>query len=220
MHFRIISTRQFLLCSVLPSHFKPCLLELPSETLPYTIGLLNLESLASNMFSKVAILGLASAAIAFAAPGSWSPPESTCTAVTSWSTYELETKVPYYETETNWIPSFYTVEEVLTETSSYPATKTIVTWTPTCIVTAYPTTIWVTKEITTGVPVTQYETCTEVTVIEVPTCTTVWTSVEQISVCTEYSSTCITTSSAIVSTTCAPCSSSQPAVTGYHGRKA
>ena len=164
------------------------------------------------MFSKAAILCIASAAIVSAAPNSWTQPESTCTAVTSWSTYEIETTVAYYETSTYWQASSYTVEGVVTETRVYPATKTIVTSTPSCIQTSYPVTIWVTKEITTPVPVTHHETCIESKVIEVPTCTTIWTSVKKLDVCTEYSSTCITTASAVVSTTCVPCEG-QPTVT-------
>ena len=170
------------------------------------------RTIQANMFSKAAILSLASAVIVSAAPGSLTQPESICTTVTSWSTYEIETTIAYYETETYWQPTNYTVEGVVTETSYYPATKTIVTWTPSCIETSYPVTIWVTKEITTGVPVTSYETCTESTEITVPTCTTIWTSVEQFDVCTEYSTSCITTAEGVVSTTCTPCEE-QPTVT-------
>jgi hypothetical protein len=171
------------------------------------------------MFSKAAILALASAVVISAAPNSWSQPESTCIAMTSWSTYETETTVAHYETETFWHASSYTVERVVTETTVYPTTKTIVTWTPSCSLTSYAFTIWSTKEITTQVPVTRYETCTESTVIEVPTCTTIWTSVKQLDVCTEYTSTCITTSTPVVSTTCVPCEV-QPTVTSVHNKKA
>jgi len=167
------------------------------------------------MFSKAAILGLALVAIVSAAPNPQYQLESTCSTVTSWSTYEIETTVAYYETETYWQTSSYTVEGVVSQTSWYPATKTIVTSTPSCIETSYPVTIWMTKEITTQVPVTNYETYTESTMIEVPTCTTVWTSVQQLDVCTEYSSTCITTSTAIVSTTCVTCEEVLPTTTTY-----
>jgi len=164
------------------------------------------------MFSKAAIVSLVSAIIVSAAPNSWSQPDPTCSAVTSWSTYESETKVAYYKTETHWQTTNYTVDGVVTETIEYPSTKTIVTWTPKCIETSWPVTIMVTKEITTQDPVTHYETCTESKVIEVPTCTTVWTVTQKLDVCTEYSSVSITTAKPIVSTACDPWSE-QPTVT-------
>lgn len=160
------------------------------------------------MFSKAALLGLASVALVAAAPGYPGPidnSESTCSAVTTYTTYEIDTTIAVYETSTSWITKATTIEGVVTGTSTWYETKAIVTSSPTCIETSYPLTVWVTKEVEINVPVTKYSTCTESSVWTAPTCTTVVTSLPELEICTEYTTECITTTAAIVTTVCEPC---------------
>jgi hypothetical protein len=159
------------------------------------------------MFSKAAILGLASTALVAAAPNPWGQPESTCSAVTTWTTYEYETTVPYYETSTYYVTSATAIEGFVTKTSTYYPVETYVTETPSCIETSYPITVWVTKEITTQVPVTEYETCTETSVYSESTCSTAYTTIAEFDVCTAYQTECLTTSACVTTTECEPCES-------------
>jgi len=155
------------------------------------------------MFSKAVLLGLATAALVAAAPNPF--PETTCTTSTTCITYEIETTIPYYETSTSWLTTASTVEGFVTGTSTWYNTKTIVTETPSCVEISYPVEVWVTKKVTTQVPVTTYSTCTESSVWTEPTCTTVWTSIPEDIICTEYSTSCITTTEQIVTTICETC---------------
>lgn len=164
------------------------------------------------MFSKAAILGLASSALVAAAPNPWGEQESTCSTVTTWTTYEIETTIPYYETSTSYTTSATTIEGFVTYTSTYYPVEAIVTSTPSCIETSYPITFWVTKEITTQVPVTKYETCTETSVYSETTCTTSYTTIAEYETCTEYETECITTSACVTTTECEPCEAT-PTVT-------
>jgi hypothetical protein len=160
------------------------------------------------MFAKTFIAALLTATLASARPGQPQWPETTCSTLYSTSYYTIETKVPVVESKTIWVPSTTTIEGSATSVSLVTKVKPVTTGKPTCITTSYAVQVWVTKEISTWVPVTINETCTESSTVVVPTCTTSVTSVAKVESCTEYTTSCITTSSVCSTTTCKPCEGS------------
>jgi hypothetical protein len=175
------------------------------------------------MFSKTAILALLSSTLIAAAPQSPSvvpfpfpgngsapvhvhPAPDECVTSYSTSVTEIYTTIPIIESKTIWVNSTTVISGVATKTSLHTDTTVITTSTPTCLTTSYPVQIWVTKVIETYAPVLVTESCTETSTYTVPTSSTKITGYPSVTSCTEYTTSCATSTATIPYTTCLPCS--------------
>lgn len=175
------------------------------------------------MFSKTAAFALLFAAVASALPGqsAWTPSNSTwggavaaeseCATTYSTSYYTVSTVVPIIESRTIWVPTVTVSSGVATKTSLATNNRVLTTWSESCYTSSYPVTtvIWVTTVVDTGVPVYETEICTETSVYTVANPITISTAVPSVEVCTEYETSCATSSTVIASTTCTPCATSK-----------
>jgi hypothetical protein len=176
------------------------------------------------MFAKTAILALISSTLIAAAPQNVPfhmpfpvngtdhvhPAPEECVTSYSTSVTEIYSTIPVIESKTVWLNSTTVISGVATKTSVHTDTTVITTSTAKCITTSYPVQIWVTKVIDTFDPVLITESCTETSTWTVPTSSVKVTAYPSVTSCTEYSTTCATSTATIPYTSCAPCTETPP----------
>jgi len=173
------------------------------------------------MFSKIAVTALLSAAVASALPGQspWSGAsnhtggwgggavESEC--VTSYATqyYTVSTVVPVVQSRTTWVPSNIVTQQAKVYTTEVMKAEVVTSYEEECITTSYPVTtvVYVTTVSTQKVPVYETKSWPEPSVFTQAVPVTLTTAVPSVEVCTEYETSCATSSTVIASTTCTPC---------------